>query len=99
MTSSRAQKGQRSCVACGTRADKAKLHRIVRTAEGNVALDETGKAAGRGAYVCSPACLDALRGSERLDRALRIKLSEGDYERIVDQLGCLCAGEIGKIEG
>ena len=43
---------QRSCIGCGTKKDKKDLIRIVRTPDGDIVLDRTGKKAGRGAYVC-----------------------------------------------
>ena len=52
-------KRQRSCIACGKLAGKAELHRVVRTPSGSVAFDDTGRAPGRGAYVCSEACFAA----------------------------------------
>ena len=47
------RKRQRSCIACGKQAGKAELYRVVRTPAGSVAFDGTGRAPGRGAYVCS----------------------------------------------
>ena len=44
---------QRSCIGCGTKKDKKDLIRIVRTPDGDIVLDRTGKKAGRGAYVLS----------------------------------------------
>ena len=43
---------QRSCLGCGLKTDKNKLIRIVKTPEGQVVIDKTGKAPGRGAYIC-----------------------------------------------
>ena len=49
---------QRQCVGCRTMKDKKALIRVVRTPEGAIVLDSTGKRSGRGAYVCpDPACL------------------------------------------
>jgi predicted RNA-binding protein YlxR (DUF448 family) len=64
------------------KAGKGSLLRLVRDQEGRVSLDPGGKAAGRGAYVCSAACLDALLKSRRLEHALRTKIAPSDYERI-----------------
>ena len=52
-------KRQRSCIACGRQADKVALLRIVRDPSGAVAFDATGRAPGRGAYVCSEECFAA----------------------------------------
>ena len=75
-------KKQRSCIACGTQAGKAELLRIVRTSDGSAAFDATGRMPGRGAYVCSAACLAAAVKGHRLDRALKTKLGREQYDRI-----------------
>lgn len=75
-------KRQRTCISCGTTTDKATLMRIVRTPDGNLDFDSTGKAAGRGAYVCSLECFSAAMKKKKLDRALKMTLGSDDYERI-----------------
>lgn len=75
-------KRQRSCIACGGKAAKGELYRVVKTAAGVIEFDASGKAAGRGAYVCSEACLEKAVASKRLGRALRASLTEEDYERV-----------------
>ena len=60
----------RSCVGCGKKAQKTELFRIVRSEEG-VLFDPTGRRAGRGAYVCSLACLEKAQKDKKLERALR----------------------------
>jgi hypothetical protein len=58
-------------VACREEAGKAGLVRIVRLPEGGVALDRTGRAAGRGAYLHGAAeCIDLARKRRSVDRAL-----------------------------
>lgn len=79
-------KKQRSCIACGKHAGKAELHRIVRAADGTASFDGTGRASGRGAYVCSETCFAAACKAGKLDRALRTKLGQDDYERIAGDL-------------
>jgi predicted RNA-binding protein YlxR (DUF448 family) len=73
---------ERSCVACGTKRAKADLVRVVRTSQGEVAVDETGKANGRGAYLCgrSECWEQALIQQKigRFERALRGKLTPTD---------------------
>jgi predicted RNA-binding protein YlxR (DUF448 family) len=70
----------RSCIACRQKADKRTLVRIVRTPEGTVLVDETGRRAGRGAYICAVgACFEKARKGRLLDRALRVKLAAHDY--------------------
>lgn len=75
-------KRQRSCIACGAQSDKVELLRIVRAPEGFVAFDGTGRAPGRGAYVCSENCFAAACRRKKLDRALKATLTSDDYERI-----------------
>jgi len=61
----------RLCVGCRTHRDKRELVRVVRTPEGQVVLDPTGKRNGRGAYLCrSVECLDKAVKSKALERAL-----------------------------
>lgn len=85
----------RTCIACGRTSNKSDLVRFVRQADGRVALDPTGKMAGRGAYVCAtPECLDAARKRKGLDRALRVKLGADTYARLSDEFKTLCLGHI-----
>ena len=62
---------QRKCVGCGEMKDKKSLLRIVRSPEGEISLDLTGKKSGRGAYVCrSRECIKKAVKEKRLERAL-----------------------------
>jgi predicted RNA-binding protein YlxR (DUF448 family) len=70
---------QRTCVVCREAKDKRELIRIVRTPEGKVVLDPTGKANGRGAYLCRQTdCLEKGLRKGRLAQALKITLSTED---------------------
>ena len=61
----------RTCVGCREEAGKQGLIRFVRRSEGGVAVDLTGRAAGRGAYLHNrPSCLEIARKKHSLDRAL-----------------------------
>jgi predicted RNA-binding protein YlxR (DUF448 family) len=63
--------GARTCVGCREEASKRALIRFVRRAEGGAAIDRTGRATGRGAYVHDdPGCLELARKRHSLDRAL-----------------------------
>lgn len=77
---------QRTCIVCRETSAKGQLLRVVRTPEGTAAFDPTGRMNGRGAYLCSVACLDKAMKTKRLDSALRTKLTEEDCERIAQQL-------------
>lgn len=76
------QKRQRTCIACGQTQTKGSFLRLVRTPEGQVDFDPTGRLAGRGAYVCSSACLAAAKKARKLERALRCKVTEEDFNRV-----------------
>ena len=66
----------RMCVGCREMKEKRDLIRVVRTPEGEVALDPTGKRSGRGAYVCRQAeCLRRAIRQKQLDRQLEITLT------------------------
>ncbi|MGB3306641.1 MAG: YlxR family protein [Thermomicrobiales bacterium] len=68
---------QRTCVACREHDDKRSLTRIVRTPEGTVEIDPTGKRNGRGAYLCErPTCWERALSTPILSRALNTSLSD-----------------------
>jgi predicted RNA-binding protein YlxR (DUF448 family) len=67
---------QRTCVVCRTVRPRRDLVRVVRTPEGTVMLDETGKRNGRGAYLCRQrSCIDTALAQRQLERALKATLS------------------------
>lgn len=74
----------RMCVGCRERMRKIDLIRIVRTPEGEIKLDSTGKLSGRGAYICpgSEECLKKAVKSSALERALDTKIDSEIYEKI-----------------
>jgi predicted RNA-binding protein YlxR (DUF448 family) len=64
---------RRTCVVCRATTAKRTLHRIVRSPAGTVSYDPTGKAAGRGAYLCGqPDCLDMAVRRRSIQRALKV---------------------------
>ena len=66
---------QRTCIVCRTVRPKRELARVVRTPEGAVILDETGKHNGRGAYLCRQrSCWDTTLAKHRLEQALKITM-------------------------
>lgn len=73
----------RTCIACRASSDKRTLVRFVRGADGVVALDVSGKMAGRGAYVCADeACFAKACEKRLLGGRLRTKVGNDDYERL-----------------
>jgi len=70
---------QRTCIACRQVKEKRELIRVVRTPEKTVKIDATGKAAGRGAYMCqNPTCWETALQRGALARALKTEISHED---------------------
>jgi predicted RNA-binding protein YlxR (DUF448 family) len=70
---------QRTCIACREVAGKRGLIRLVRTHDGRVQIDPTGKQAGRGAYLHpTQACWRQALENRQIERALRIKIDKED---------------------
>jgi uncharacterized protein len=70
---------QRTCVACRTTGAKRGLVRVVRTASGNVEVDETGKKPGRGAYLCrTKECWNRAIKGKVLEYALKTAITSED---------------------
>lgn len=79
---------QRQCVGCREMRDKKALLRVVRSPEGAVSLDFTGKKPGRGAYVCpDPACLKKARKTRALERAFETAIPPEVYDAMEAELG------------
>ena len=77
----------RKCTGCGEMKPKKELVRIVRAPDGSVSADLTGRAAGRGAYLCNnPACLKLAKKAKRLERSLDCKIPDSVYEDIEKSL-------------
>ena len=79
----------RMCIACREMKPKSEMTRVVKNAEGEIALDVTGKAPGRGAYICSSEdCLKKLTGKRLLNRAFSTNVDLEVYKGVEeDALG------------
>ncbi|MBQ1793182.1 MAG: YlxR family protein [Peptostreptococcaceae bacterium] len=79
---------QRKCIACQDRDAKRDLVRIVKNKEGQIFLDKTGKANGRGAYICNCVeCLNKAIKSKALSRAFKMEVPEEVYESLRKEIG------------
>ncbi len=77
----------RMCVGCREMKPKMELIRVVKPQEGDCALDFTGKAPGRGAYVCaSVECLKKAQKTRALERALDAKIDENVFSQLASRL-------------
>ena len=62
----------RTCIGCQCKKPKKEMIRIIKTPEGNIEIDKTGKKSGRGAYLCSNVeCLDIALRKNNLNRSLK----------------------------
>ena len=77
----------RQCVGCRTMFEKKSLMRIVKSPEGEVSYDFTGKKSGRGIYVCKNAeCIKKAEKSKILQRTFECEIPEGFFEQIRSKL-------------
>jgi len=73
----------RTCVACKKKTSKCGLVRFVRSADGTVLVDPSGKACGRGAYLhTSDDCYELAIRHKRLQTALQVRMLEDDTDRL-----------------
>ena len=77
----------RKCMGCGEMKPKKELVRVVRSTEGEISLDLTGRKPGRGAYVCHQAeCLKIARKARRLEKAFSCQIPAEVYDRMEEEL-------------
>ena len=75
----------RTCIACREMKPKADMTRVVKNADGEIFPDPTGKAPGRGAYICSgEECLKKLMGKKLLNKAFSANVDSEVY-RVVEE--------------
>lgn len=74
---------QRTCLGCKESKDKKELIRIVKQNDGKIFIDKTGKANGRGAYICNNIeCLEKAIKSRRLENNFETKIDNEIYESL-----------------
>ena len=77
----------RKCTGCNEMKPKKELVRIVRSPEGDISVDLTGKKSGRGAYICrSGPCLAAAKKANRLTRAFECPVPLEVYDRLAEEI-------------
>jgi hypothetical protein len=77
----------RKCTGCGEMFDKRTLVRVVKSPDGEVSLDLTGKKAGRGAYVCRNSdCLAKARKKKAFERAFSMQISDEVYNQMEEEM-------------
>ena len=77
----------RMCMACRERKQKERLIRVVKQKKGSIFIDKTGKADGRGAYVCNNLeCLELLKKKRGLERSFKCKIDGLIYDDLEKEL-------------
>lgn len=77
----------RTCVMCREQKDKRELLRIVRLESGKVAFDPTGKANGRGAYVCrNEECLNNVKNQKKVSYALSVEADKENLDAVFEEI-------------
>lgn len=78
---------KRTCIGCNESKEKRELLRIVKNKEGAIFIDKTGKANGRGAYLCNnKECLEKAMKSKRLERTFETIIDSKLYEELKEVL-------------
>ena len=78
---------ERKCVGCNERKPKNELVRVLRTPEGEIGVDRTGKKSGRGAYVCrSLACFKKARKSNRFASSLEVQIPSEVLDALEEEI-------------
>lgn len=81
------KKPARQCIGCRESRDKKELIRVVKTPEGSIELDRTGRLNGRGAYLCEKEeCFRKARKSNALSRSFKMAVPEEIYDELERQL-------------
>lgn len=77
----------RMCLGCGEMKPKKSMIRIVKSPEGEISLDLTGKKAGRGAYICrSCECFEKARKARRFEKAFSCRIEDEIYDKMEGEL-------------
>ena len=77
----------RKCLGCNEMKPKKELVRVVRTPEGEISVDLTGRKNGRGAYICrSKDCLKKARKQRSISKALNCEITDEVFEQLLEQI-------------
>lgn len=77
----------RQCIGCGEMKSKKEMTRVIRTNEGEMCVDSTGKKNGRGAYICNNVeCLKKAVKNHGLDRAFKTSVPQEIYDELISSM-------------
>ena len=78
----------RQCIGCGEMKAKKEMIRVIKTTEGAIMLDATGRKNGRGAYICpNSECLQKAGKSKGLERSFKMPIPKDVYEMLAKEMG------------
>lgn len=74
---------QRTCIGCNEKKNKTDLIRIVKDNQNNISIDKTGKANGRGAYICDNIeCLEKAIKNKRIEKSFEMQIDEDVFSKL-----------------
>lgn len=77
----------RKCTGCNEMKPKKELIRVVKSPDGEISLDLTGKKSGRGAYICrEKACLEKARKAKRIEKSLETAIPDSVYDSMANEI-------------
>ncbi len=77
----------RKCTGCHEMKDKRQMIRVVKTKDGDMFIDKTGKANGRGAYICpSKTCFEKAYNNKGLERSFKTKIPQETYDALKEAM-------------
>ena len=77
----------RQCEGCGEDKEKKAMLRVIKTSEGEILLDDTGKKNGRGAYICKTMqCLEKAVKNKGLERSLKVRIPQEVYDELKKEM-------------
>jgi len=74
---------ERTCIVCRNKHEKNKLARIVKTKDGDIFYDPSGKAQGRGAYVCkNSSCLEKFLETDKFIHYFGVEITDNIFNSL-----------------
>ena len=78
---------QRTCINCKDKIDKNKLYRIVKTKDGEIFYDASGRSNGRGAYICEKeTCIESIESSNLLNRVFQLEVNDEIKQKLKENI-------------
>ena len=80
----------RQCTGCREMKNKKDMIRVIKTSEGEICMDATGRKNGRGAYICpKKECLQKAIKNHGLERSLKAAIPQEVYQQLEEEMSCI----------